>query len=192
MNNINFEGKIIKPNKSGYYKCPFGCHNSNYPQPKWKTELGFMKHLQGCFMKPSSVLIRDNEKLKHDNQLNEWKNKLEEIKPIILSNLGLNINDDICYVKCVVIKPTHEQKFNRMVRVRYEPILRFDAVKTTITSIGFFEPKELPTIENATNLIYFNNGVTISELENWNDAQRIAKEKTEADKKYRDECSSYR
>ena len=29
---------------------------------------------------------------------------------------------------------------NRSVKVRYEPVLRFDAIKTTISSINFKEP----------------------------------------------------
>lgn len=62
MNEIIFENVTIKPSKLGYYKYPFKCHDSRYPQPKWKTEKGFMKHLEKCNMKPSTVLKHDLEK----------------------------------------------------------------------------------------------------------------------------------
>ena len=192
MNNIIFENVVIKPSKSGYYKCPFNCHDSRYPQPKWKTEKGFMKHLEKCNMKPSVVSQCEMKKQEIDNQINEWKEILDELKPIILSNLGLNIGDEICFIKCIIVKDTHEQRYNRMVRVRYEPILRYEAVRTTITSINFIIPYQLPTIENTINLVYLNQGIKVRDLIKWEDAQVKAKEMTEADKKYREECSSYR
>ena len=167
MNNIIFEGVVIKPTKSGYYKCPFNCYDSRFPQPKWKTEKGFMKHLQKCNMKPSVVLEREMKIQEKNNQINEWKEILEELKPIILSNLKINIGDEICFIKCIIVKDTHEQRWNRRVRVRYEPILRYEAVRTTVISINFLNPYQLPTLENAINLVYLNQGIKISELNNW-------------------------
>jgi hypothetical protein len=49
---IEFEGVQVKP-KNGVYKCPFRCGSSGYPQPTWKTEKGFRKHMASCTKRPS-------------------------------------------------------------------------------------------------------------------------------------------
>lgn len=36
----------------GFFRCPWKCGNTDFPQPKWKTEAGFKKHLEGCAMRP--------------------------------------------------------------------------------------------------------------------------------------------
>ena len=58
-------------------------------------------------------------------------------------------------LKKVVVKDTHEWRGNRSVKVRYEPVLRFDAIKTTISSINFKEPDTIPTIENMDQICLF-------------------------------------
>ena len=47
------------------------------------------------------------------------------------------IGDTIYYVDETIIKPTHIQKGNRMVRVRYEAVKRFVARSSVIKTIGF-------------------------------------------------------
>ena len=50
---IEFEGKTVKPNRNGFYKCPFNCHDDRFGAPKWKTEKGFRQHMEKCKGKPS-------------------------------------------------------------------------------------------------------------------------------------------
>ena len=40
LNSIEFEGKIVKPNKNGLYYCPYCKSKTGYSSPKWKTEKG--------------------------------------------------------------------------------------------------------------------------------------------------------
>ena len=189
---IEFEGKIIKPSKTGIYKCPFGCGRKDYPAPKWKTEKGFMRHLENCYMRPSAVEKRNNEKQQKNNDQIERNNILETLKDLFIATLKYKIGDEISFVKKVVVKDTHEWRGNRSVKVRYEPVLRFDAIKTTISSINFKEPDTIPTIENMTKFVYFNNGIRLSEIIKYEDAIKIAKEKTIADEQYRHESSMLR
>ena len=55
QNSIEFDGKIVKPNKSGFYKCPFNCGDPRYTKPKWKTEKGFRQHMVKCSKRPSFI-----------------------------------------------------------------------------------------------------------------------------------------
>lgn len=43
--------KEYLPDFAGYYRCPNPCSNPNYPKPKWKSDKGFAKHLDGCIAK---------------------------------------------------------------------------------------------------------------------------------------------
>lgn len=190
---IIFEGVKIKPTKTGIWKCPFGCHTDNrFAAPKWKTEKGFMRHLENCYMRPSAVEKRNNEKKKKNNEQIERNNVLETLKSEYINTLPYNIGDEICYVKKIVVKDTHEWRGNRSVKVRYEPVLRFDAIKTNVSSINFKEPDIIPTIENMNRFVYFNNGIKISDIMKYEDAVKIAKEKTIADEQYRHESSMLR
>ncbi len=190
---IVFEEVTIKPNKWGIYRCPFGCHKDNrFPEPTWKTKKGFLKHLEKCYMRPSAVEERlIGNKLKETEQ-NKRNRILDSLKEGFLNNFEYKIGDEISYIKKVVVKDTHEWRGSRMVKMRYEPILRFEAIKTTISSINFEEPTITPTMENISNLVYFNNGIKINTLMNYEEALVLAKEKTKADEEYRHECSLYR
>ena len=184
LKDIIFEGITIKP-KNGVYKCPFKCGNPGYPTPKWKTEKGFLKHLNSCYKRPSLITKQENDK-------QELLDELEKVKQEYLPTIKYKIGDKIWFVRKIVEKDTHEWRFTRLVKVRYEPILRFDAEETTIRSINFDEPYFHVTLENIGRLLYFNNGIRSSDIMNKEDAFRIAKEKTILDKEYRDECSRYR
>ena len=96
---IEFEGKIIKPSKTGIYKCPFGCGRKDYPAPKWKTEKGFMRHLENCYMRPSAVEKRNNEKQQKNNDQIERNNILETLKDLFIATLKYKIGDEISFVK---------------------------------------------------------------------------------------------
>jgi hypothetical protein len=78
------------------------------------------------------------------------------------------------------------------VRVRYEPILKFEAQKSIISSVDFEEPFGNVTLDNIERLVLFNNSIRLSDIMSKDDAIRVAKEKTLADEKWREECSSYR
>jgi len=123
---IEFEGKIVKPTKTGIYRCPFNCQRSGYPALKWKTEKGFMQHMEKCTGKPSykkEVDIRVSENIEKSKKL---------IDEFLINH---PIESSIFISTYYVTKPTHVQKFNRMVRVRYEEERRYYAAEITINSL---------------------------------------------------------
>lgn len=125
---IEFEGKQVKPSKRGVYKCPFNCGRSDYAQPSWKTEAGFRKHMQQCPSKPSEVKRRqENKEIEHS--------AFETIKAEILGSLDIKVGDKVAVVKEWILKPTHELRFNRMVRVRYDAVKRFEGLEIVINKI---------------------------------------------------------
>lgn len=155
MGEINFEGKIVKVNKQGYYKCPYKCGPSGYPARKWKTENGFLKHTKECPNRPSVVKSNEKERI-------IAKNIGDKLKQKIIEDLKWKIGDEINYVDEIVIKPTHEEKWGRMVRVRYEEVKRFEAKKTIINSIDFFPSTYLPNADYVkNNLLCFNSKIPI-------------------------------
>ena len=85
MVDINFEGKIVMMDKSGYYKCPFKCKSGNFLR-KWKTESGFQKHMTECKNRPSEV----NKLIEKQN-----KDKLEFEK----KKLRCGIVNSLCFVE---------------------------------------------------------------------------------------------
>ena len=128
LNSIEFEGKIVKPNKNGLYYCPYCKSTTGYSRPKWKTEKGFKGHMAKCMSKPSVV-----DQIK--NKQNENQVEFDKMKIEVLSNLEYKIGDKIVYIREIIIKPTHEQRFNRMVRVRYEAVKRWEAYEGVISNI---------------------------------------------------------
>lgn len=123
---IEFEGKMVKPYRNGYYYCPFKCHDGSFGAPKWKTEKGFRQHMEKCTGKPSYKNKVDQKTL--DN--------IEASKKVIDSFLiDHPIGSKLIISAYRVTKPTHVQKFNRMVRVRYEEERRYFATEITINSL---------------------------------------------------------
>lgn len=181
---IEFEGIIIKPSR-GVYKCPFNCANPSYPTPKWKTEKGFIRHLESCYNRPSIIAKQKEEKA-------QVLDNFEKIKHEYLPTIKYKIGDNIWWVRRIVVKDTHEWRFNRSVRVRYEQVLKFEAQNSTINSVDFEEPFGNVTLDNIERLVLFNNSIRLSDIMSKDDAIRVAKEKTLADEKWREECSSYR
>ena len=90
---IEFEGLKIKPSR-GVYKCPFNCSNPNYPTQKWKTEKGFIRHLESCYKRPSFISKQNEDKKK---LLDEF----EEIKKEYLPTIKYKIGDNIWWVRRV-------------------------------------------------------------------------------------------
>ena len=54
---VVFEGMTYSPWRDGSFRCPWKCSDPNYPQRKWASEKGFLKHLQECKGKPEPELI---------------------------------------------------------------------------------------------------------------------------------------
>lgn len=119
---IDFDGQIVKPSTRGYV-CPFRCHDSRYPAPTWKTEKGFRQHMITCPHAPSN--------LKRDEERRE---------SLFLENVAkakYKVGDTISYVCEVITKPTHESRWGRLVRVRYEPEKYYRADRSEIRTIGW-------------------------------------------------------
>jgi hypothetical protein len=125
---IDFEGKQVKPSKHGVYRCPFKCGSSGYPEPTWKTEKGFRKHMTTCTKRPSF------QKDKQEKEAAEIA-AFEPIRSEILASIDIKIGDKIAVVKEWIVKPTHEQRFNRMVRVRYEAVKRFEGIEIVVNKL---------------------------------------------------------
>lgn len=169
---IDFEGKLVKSNR-GYYKCPYGCHNSGYPMPKWKTEKGFRGHMAKCKNSPSNVkanMLKMKEK-------NESRNRL--VQACLDSGLiPYKIGDKIYYHSYHVTKPTHQQKWNRMVRVRYEEERRYyhqeDTIRTIDIQIPYYNSEE--SVEYLIkNYLVINGRVRLSDIcTTLNEAKDIA------------------
>lgn len=110
------------------FRCPYRCHDKNYPAPKWKTEKGYLKHLETCIKNPDNIKKKKEE-------FNIVLEKFNEIKNDFLLNFPYKIGQKIYYVREYIIKPTHVQRGNRQVRVRYEAEKRFEANESIINSI---------------------------------------------------------
>ncbi len=190
---IEFEGQKIKPSKTGIYRCPFNCGRKDYPAPKWKTESGFLKHLNQCYMRPSAVELRNEAKENLEQLHQDYADVLEHIKEQIIYELPYKIGDTIFYIKRIVVKDTHEWRGNRSVKVRYEQVLRFEAVKDVIREINFDKPKFEPTPENSKQLVFFNNGIYLNALYgSYEEAVDLANQKTKADEEGRNFASMCR
>ena len=130
---LDFEGTTVEP-KKGFYKCPFRCGDSRYPARKWKTSEGFYKHMKECPRRPSLL------KKQHDDY------KAASVSA--LAAVTQKVGDRIFFVQEIITKPTHVQRFNRMVRVRYEAEKRFEAYDAVISTIDFIQ-----------GCVYFNGGI---------------------------------
>lgn len=182
---IEFEGKTVKA-KSGYYKCPYHCSSgTGYPTPKWKTEKGFRQHMEKCTGKPSYV------KKRYDDN-NERNKKIENLKQQCIDSgkIPYKIGDTINYYGYYITKPTHVQKFNRMVRVRYEEERSYYAETTTVNYIDF----EIPyyNIDNITIDYIIENYMVINHKIRLNNIFSTLKEATEKKeqeaKRYKEDC----
>ena len=134
---ISYNGLIIKPSR-GAYSCPYKCGaGSKYPAPKWKTEKGLMKHLSQCCMRPEAVRQRDDQQ-KRDGIIAAQKAELFQRKQSeMLEICNYSLGQKVCYIATTIVKPRYEQRGGRMVKVRYEDVLRFDGAVAVIKRIGW-------------------------------------------------------
>lgn len=163
---IEFEGKLVKP-KRGIYKCPFKCSaHSGYYEKTWKTEKGFRKHMTECYKRPSF------EKDKQDKEAAE-RAAFEPIKAEILASVDIKVGDKIAVVKEWIVKPTHEQRFNRMVRVRYEAVKRFEGIEIEVRKIDV-RPTSLTDKEFIKrNNLYINDEFRLSDISSSLDVAKL-------------------
>ena len=159
---IHFEGEDVKP-LHGSYRCPFDCGTPGFPKAKWKTEKGFRSHMEKCVKKPS-FLERKKER--------EDKNKeiISAIKTEIINSLSpeFPIGRKIFYIKETILKPTHEWKWTRLVRVRYEAVKKFEASDDIIRSIDFnstgFSLENVGKEFIISNCVRINKEIRISDI----------------------------
>lgn len=176
---IDFEGKLVKPSKHGVYRCPFKCSSSGYPEPTWKTEKGFRKHMTSCGKRPSF------QKDKQEKEAAEIA-AFEPIRAEILASVDLNVGDKIAVVKEWIVKPTHEQRFNRMVRVRYEAVKRFEGIEIVINKIDV-RPSTLPNKEWIKNqCLYINDEFRLMDV--WPTLEKARERAAEQQKAYDEAC----
>ena len=93
---------------------------------KLTTNNGYNRHLQNH----SNTEIRKQEQQLKQAELQKQKEEEFAIKYQKLKDMGLfnplySSGDTVIVSTYVVTKPTHEQRFNRMVRVRYEEERRY-------------------------------------------------------------------
>jgi len=185
---FEFEGVKIKPSKTGVYRCPFNCNRSDYPAPKWKTEQGIMKHLQSCRNRPSNVKrLAENKEVEDEI--------FEGLKKKALAMVTQKDGDKIFWVRRIVVKDTHEQRGNRLVKMRYEPILRFEAYESEIKTIDLLSnSNRAPSAEYLfKHNVFFNTIIPIGSLRNSiEEAKSDAAKLTKQDEDYRRESSMLR
>lgn len=154
---IEFDGKQVKPNKQGVYKCPFKCGNPSYSEPTWKTEKGFRQHMTKCHKRPS--FLKDQQEKEAAEQA-----AFEPIRAEILASIDIKVGDKLAVVKEWVLKPTHELRFNRMVRVRYDAVKRFEGIEIVVNKIDV-RPSTLPNKEWIKNqCLYINDEFRLMDI----------------------------
>ena len=127
------------------------------------------------------------EKCKQDKETAE-RAAFAPIRDEILSSLDIKIGDKIAVVKEFIVKPTHEQRFNRIVRVRYEAVKRFEGIEIVVNKIDV-RPSSFTEIEFIKrSCLYINDEFHLSDIcpsiEN-------AKEKAIASQKSYDEACEF-
>jgi hypothetical protein len=116
--------------KPTIYRCPNKCGDSRYPQPKWTTQAGYDAHMAKCPKSPEAVA----KKLAESEAAAA---KAEADQLAVIAKAKHKIGDLIHYVGYRVVKPTHEEKRGRLVRVRYDEVRSYYAATDKIASIGF-------------------------------------------------------
>lgn len=114
----------------GFYRCPFKCGDSRFPAPKWKTMQGAMKHIAQCTQRPEAL---EAKRLADDARATANAKR----QAAAITGARFKIGDEIHYIDIYVLKPTHEMRRGRAVRVRYEEKRSYSARSTVIRSIGF-------------------------------------------------------
>lgn len=182
--------KIVK--KGNYWRCPNDCHDKRYPKPKWKTEKAFKRHLSNCQLMPSKIKEAEQLKSEKTDLLNYRLKEIERLKQTFLQKFGLKIGKEITYIREIVIKPTHVNRNGRMVKVRYEPVKKYEATTEIINTISFKNPTRDITIDEMKNLLVINNNISFFSLSEKGKAIEKANKKTKSDIEHRRISSLFR
>jgi hypothetical protein len=113
-----------------YYRCPYHCGDPRFPQPKWKTEKGYLNHLAKCPNRPEVVEERNRRREEQEKEDKEEKEKA-------LANFEYKIGDKIIVCSYRVTKPIYEQRGTRRVKVRYEEERKYFAKEIEIFNITY-------------------------------------------------------
>ncbi len=65
---VIFENVEYSANYTGKYYCPYDCHNPDYPKPSWKTDKGFLGHLEKCLGRVDASPRRKSEPIKEEEK----------------------------------------------------------------------------------------------------------------------------
>lgn len=184
---VDHKGQRIEP-KNGVYRCPNDCGSKGYPKPKWKTKTGFEKHLVTCDAAIERSKIREQKKKEADElkkQVNDFNKKAMKWY-IKHHDTKYHVGDLIYYVHKQVTKPTHEQRGNRMVKVRYEEERRYSCAAFKIAIVtAKYSGKDVYEDDNENiYIVYSNTHTTLFERE-------IFTDKTECETRAQDSQKSY-
>lgn len=182
--------KIVK--KGNYWKCPNNCHDERYPKPKWKTEKAFRRHLDNCQLMPSKIKKAEKKEAEKLQILDYRLKEIERLKQDFLLNISIEIGKEITYIRETIVKPTHVNRNGRMVKVRYEPVLKHEAITEVVNTISFKKPTRDITIDEMKNLLVINNSISFYSLTDREKAIEEANQKTKSDFQYRKISSSFR
>ena len=111
------------------YRCPNKCGDSRYPQPKWTTQAGYDAHMAKCPKSPEAVARKLAE-----SQAAAAKAEADQLAAIARAKYA--IGDTIHFVSYRVVKPTHELRGGRMVKMRYEEVRAYYAATHEVIAIG--------------------------------------------------------
>ncbi len=175
------------------HKCRWFCKICG---TKLTTLKGYNKHLENH---SNSETRKKEQQIK---QVEAQKQKDEEfaIKYQKLIDMGLfnplyNSGDSVIVSTYIVTKPTHEQRFNRMVRVRYEEERRYDVFDWIIDKV--IEPtiNDLYRINNCIEMnkqypiqYVTKNFKVISESDIFQDRSKAKELSDNNSKQYKDAC----
>ncbi len=163
---------------------------------KLKTENGYRKHIHIHEERERKILQarenRDKESIIHQNELLD---KVNELKESGLFTIKFNPGDKVFLSTYLVTKPTHEKRWNRIVRVRYEEERKYYADKFTVT--GALDPEGLHTIKSCIDnkrqypVTYTTSkGVLFKSEHVFPDLESADKDANECMRKYNDYCDT--
>lgn len=121
--------------------------------------------------------------------------KYKILKEMNLFNPSFNSGDNVIVSTYVVTKPTHEKRFNRMVRVRYEEERRYDVFDWVIDKV--IEPtiNDLYRINNCIELkqqyliqYLTTNLKIISDSDIFQDRAKAYEDASSKGKQYKEAC----
>ena len=150
--------------------------------------------MEKCPKSPVHTKLQDERNKIKDEKEKEKILLFEKMKEEFLLTLPYKIGQTIYYIYYRVTKPTHEWKWKRLVRVRYEEERYYSYGEETIKSIDFVYRGYIPNeIEQMKNYLLFNNNISLSSLCNTLEEAKI--KSSELSKIYKEGCaeaSSYR